>query len=120
MEKRGEGGRLKVAVIWGLLGVMVLLSGCATHSIFSSYPAQMESIKLQVSIGDFSGAQEALARKSKGADKILYLMERGRISQIAGDSEMSIRDFQLVLAEFEAKEEAVKISARGMAVVLVL
>jgi len=107
--------RPKVTAIWGLLGIMALLSGCATNSIFSAYPSQVESIKLQVSIGDFAGAQAALAKKSMGADKMLYLMERGRISQMAGDTETSIRDFQVVLEAFEAREAAAKISASGVA-----
>ncbi len=107
--------RVKVTIIWGLLGVMAFLSGCATNSIFSSYPSQIENIKLQVSIGDFTGAQAVLAKKSMGADKMLYLMERGRISQIAGDTEASIQDFQTVLGEFETKEAAAKITATGVA-----
>jgi len=115
MKNWGEGMKVKVASRWGLLAVMALLSGCATNSIFSSYPSQVENIKLQVSVGDFSGAQAALAKKSMGADKMLYLMERGRISQMAGDTETSIRDFQVVLEEFEAKEEAAKITASGVA-----
>jgi hypothetical protein len=115
MKKRGEGMGLKLTATWGLLAVMALLSGCATNSIFSSYPSQVENIKLQVSVGDFSGAQAALAKKSMGADKMLYLMERGRISQMAGDIEASIQDFETVLEEFEAKEEAAKITAGGVA-----
>ncbi len=107
--------KVKVTIIWGLLGIMALLSGCATNSIFSSYPSQLENIKLQVSIGDFAGAQAVLAKKSMGADKMLYLMERGRISQMAGDTEASIQDFQAVLAEFEAQEEAAKITTSGVA-----
>jgi len=115
MKNWGEGMGVKVTTIWGLLGVIALLSGCATNSIFSSYPSQVENIKLQVSIGDFAGAQAVLAKKSMGADKMLYLMERGRISQMAGDTEASIQDFQAVLAEFEAKEAAAKITASGVA-----
>jgi len=115
MKNWGEGMRGKVTAIWGLLGIMTLLSGCATNSIFSSYPSQVENIKLQVSVGDFSGAQQALAKKSMGADKMLYLMERGRISQMAGDTETSIHDFKAVLEEFEAKEAEAKITASGVA-----
>ncbi|MCF6325462.1 MAG: hypothetical protein L3J89_14285 [Gammaproteobacteria bacterium] len=115
MKNWGEGMGGKVTTIWGFLAVMVLLSGCATNSIFSSYPSQVENIKLQVSIGDFAGAQAVLAKKSMGADIMLYLMERGRISQMAGDTEESIQDFQTVLEAFEAKEAAAKITASGVA-----
>lgn len=107
---------VKKTVLWGVLGCTVLLmNGCATNSVFSAYPSQVEGIKQQVTVGDFVAAHAVLEKKSKGADKLLYLMERGRIAQIAGDIPSSIEDFELVLAEFEAKEAAAKMTASGAA-----
>ncbi len=106
---------LKISVLWGMLSCVVLLSGCATSSVFSSYPSQVAGIKQQVAVGEFAAARTVLEKKSRGADKLLYLMERGRIAQISGDIESSIQDFEQVLAEFEAKEAAAKITASGAA-----
>lgn len=106
---------MKKAVLWGAIGCVVLLSGCATSSVFSPYPSQVAGIKQQVAVGEFAAAQTVLEKKSQGADKILYLMERGRIAQIAGDIDASIQDYEQVLAEFDAKEAAAKITASGTA-----
>ncbi len=99
------------------LGVIctALLSGCATNSIFSPYPSQVMAIKQQVATGEFVAARAVLEKKSKGSDRVLYLMERGRIAQIAGDIDASIQDFEQVIAEFDAKEAAAKITASGAA-----
>ncbi len=104
---------LKKSVLWGTLSCVALLSGCATSSVFSPYPSQVAGIKQQVAVGEFAAARTVLEKKSQGADKLLYLMERGRIAQISGDIESSIGDFEQVLAEFEAKEAAAKITASG-------
>ncbi len=104
--------KVKGAVVWGLF-CAVLLSGCATNSLFSPYPLQAEVIKQKVMAGEFSAAQMLLEKQSQGADKILYLMERGRISQIAGNIDASVQDFEQVLDLFEANEAAAKITASG-------
>lgn len=104
------------SVLCGVLGCVVLLmNGCATNSVFSAYPSQVVDIKQQVAVGEFTAARKVLEKKSQGADKLLYLMERGRIAQISGDIESSIADFEQVLAEFEAKEAAARITASGTA-----
>jgi len=103
----------KPMAIWILLFGAMVLSGCATNSIFSAYPSQIEGIKQQIMAGEFSEAQALLEEKSQGSDKMLYLMERGRISQIAGDIKASILDFEQVIDGFEANEAAAKITASG-------
>ncbi len=104
--------RVKRVAIWGLF-FTALLSGCATNSLFSPYPLQAEVIKQQVMAGEFSAAQMFLEKQSRGADKMLYLMERGRIAQIAGNIEASVQDFEQVLDLFEANEAAAKVTASG-------
>ncbi|HHI92985.1 MAG TPA: hypothetical protein ENK04_05645 [Gammaproteobacteria bacterium] len=94
-----------------LLGVMVLfLGGCATGSIFTSYPKQIQPIKLQLESKQYTKARTALDGREDDADKILYLMERGRIEQLAGDTEASIEDFKRVIEAFEENDEKAKIS----------
>ncbi len=105
--------KVKGVVIWVILFCTVLLSGCATNSVFSPYPSQVGIIKQQIMAGEFFSAQMLLKKQSQGADKMLYLMERGRISQIAGNIEVSIQDFEQVLDLFEANEAAAKITASG-------
>ncbi len=98
-----------------LLGMAVfLLGGCATGSIFTSYPKQIQPIKVQLEAQQYTQAQVALDGRQDDADKILYLMERGRVAQLAGNTEVSIEDFKQVIDAFEENDEAAKISASGV------
>jgi len=99
-----------------LLGVMaLLLGGCATGSIFTSYPKQIQPIKLQLESKQYTQAQAALDGRQDDADKILYLMEKGRVAQLAGDTEASIEDFKRVIEAFEENDEKAKVSASDTA-----
>ncbi|NOX91593.1 MAG: hypothetical protein GXP18_03835 [Gammaproteobacteria bacterium] len=94
-----------------LLGVAVLLlGGCATGSIFTSYPKQIQPVKLQLEGKQYTQAQAALDGREEDADKILYLMERGRVAQLAGNTEASIEDFKRVIEAFEENDEKAKVS----------
>lgn len=87
-----------------------LLGGCASSSLFSPYPVQIQSVKQQVQNKQYGVAQGALESYRNDTDKILYMMERGRVSQLAKDRKSSIEDFKIVIAAMEANEEKAKIS----------
>lgn len=93
-----------------LLSVALLLGGCASSSMFTSYPTQLQPIKQQVQAKQYKLAQDALDSHRDDADKILYMMERGRISQLANDKASSIEDFKQVIEAMEVNEEKAKIS----------
>lgn len=91
--------------------VISMLAGCATSSVFSPYPGQVAKIKQNIAGGNYSEAQEKLDGKRENADKLLYLMERGRVSQLAGDYDGSIEDFKTVIRLFDEIYARAKIRA---------
>jgi hypothetical protein len=98
---------LVVVVVVGLLG------GCATGSIFQSYPAQMQPVKQLIVSKQYTKAQEMLSGHDGDADKILYLMERGRVSLLAGDAQASLADFKGVITAFAENDDKAKITLSG-------
>ncbi|HHS83765.1 MAG TPA: hypothetical protein ENK38_02425 [Gammaproteobacteria bacterium] len=92
------------------LFLVIVFSGCSTTSLFTPYPMQMQTIKQLVETRQYAQAQDILSQYDNSPDKILYLMERGRISQIANDYEASIDDFKRVISAFEQNEEKAVIS----------
>lgn len=97
-------------LIIGLL-IPVLLSGCATSSLFTPYPVQIAEIKRDVEALKFSKPLKTLDKKRKSKDKTLYMLERGRISQLQGNADVSIKDFELAIRAEASADEKAKISA---------
>jgi len=95
--------------------LLLLLQACAGSSIFSAYPEQMKPIKAQVSANEFGKPLKALDEHRKDADKILYMMERGRVAQIGDKYEESIKDFEVAMEQIRVDEDKAKISASGVA-----
>ncbi len=93
----------------------ILLSGCATSSVFTSYPEQLAAIKHDITLKQFKSAQNKLSRQIKSSDKLLYLMERGRVSYLAGEIVASIDDFKQAIQIFEANERKASVTASGAA-----
>ena len=96
-----------------LIITVSLLSSCAASSIFVSYPAQLRTIQRQIDSNEFGPAQATLSEYTDGADKILYLMEKGRTGQIGKDTKSSIADFTLAMQEIAANDDAAKFTASG-------
>ena len=100
-------------LVW-LVFIFIGLSGCASTSVFMSYPAQMSLTKQDINTSQYANAQQTLAKHRDSADKILYMMERGRVSFLAQDFGSSVKDFDIVIEAMEANEEKAKITARGV------
>lgn len=94
------------------LSLMVSLfgAGCASTSVFKSYPDKVNSV-----IGKLKNGQEldpSLFKKEVDSkDKTLYLMERGRVKQLLGDTELSQKDYGLAVDAIKEDDEKAKISA---------
>lgn len=95
---------------FSLLSAALLLGGCASSSMFTSYPSQIQPIKKEIEARQYKVAQTTLESHRDDADKILYMMERGRVSQLANDRKSSIEDFKQVIDAMEANEEKATIS----------
>lgn len=97
-----------------LLGVVLLLTGCAASSVFSPYPTQASAFRQAASGLDATAVLLKLDGKRAGSDRMLYLMERGRLAQLQGDYAGSKTDFEQVIAGFEAVEDKATLSLSGV------
>lgn len=90
---------------------ILYLAGCATSSVLTSYPSQINPLISQVQAGEVNTPIAALEKKTqKNADRVLYLMERGRIAQLGGNFEQSKADFEEAINLFEEEDRKALIS----------
>jgi len=105
-----------------LLLFLSALGGCATSSLFNPYPSQAHSFKQAIvsnNVASSNGEPSSimldvladLDEKRESDDAMLYMMERGRINQLNGAFSESKRDFEFVIAGFEAQDLAARIEA---------
>ena len=106
--KLGHSRKIITAII-----LTTLLSSCAVTSVFMSYPKQAATIKQQIDLNQIQLVTDKLDKKRHAADKILYLMERGRTAQIGNDSKMSREDYVLAKEAISALEQKAIINASG-------
>lgn len=92
-----------------LLVTGMLLQGCATTSLFSPYPQQAAAWKQDVRMGRPEAAAQSLAQKSGSLDKLLYLEERGRLAQMAGNYQESEGYFSRVFDIYKKQDAEAKI-----------
>lgn len=95
--------------------VVLLLSGCASTSTFSSYTSQLNPAIQNLRANKPIDLKKELANKVNSSDKILYLMERGRIAQIQGDTDSSKSNFEAAIQAIKESDEKAVISASGAA-----
>jgi uncharacterized protein len=86
------------------------LTGCAASSVFSPYPNQAKEFRTAIDTAKEADALEKLDGKRDSADKILYLMERGRVGQLAGLTDGSLTDFGAVLEAMDVNEDKASLS----------
>lgn len=79
-------------IIFGL--ALVSLSACTSSSILKPYPSQAKQVKDYLQTQNFEKASLYLSPKIEGQDALLYLQERGRVYQLAGEIEKSQEDFE--------------------------
>ena len=95
--------------------LMALMAGCASSSLFSPYPSQMQSVMVKFKGGAPERAYAALDKKTKSADASLYLLEKARLAQIDGNYALSKETFESAIALQRQVEEQALISATRLA-----
>jgi len=75
----------------------------------------MKPIKAQIAANELAKPKEALNSHREDADKILYMMERGRVAQLSGDYVGSMADFKVAMDQINQDDEKAKITATGAA-----
>ena len=125
------------------LAVMALLTGCASRSLFVSYPSQAAKWKAELATAPSQPAAEAspssgaipasgqpaqlaaappaspviskLEAATSGADGVLYLQELGRVAQLQGQREASRQAFASAVAAYDAEDASAKIQVSSLA-----
>tara|TARA_R110000868_G_scaffold8205_3_gene42509 strand:- start:104280 stop:105617 length:1338 start_codon:yes stop_codon:yes gene_type:complete len=83
-------------------------------STFNAYPNQAKPMRADIAKGKFQDAADRVKSKTDTNDKILYLMEYGRIEQLAGNFTQSRDIYTQAIANVDALQQKAKITATGM------
>ena len=90
---------------------LLIIAGCSTATIFTPYPSKINPLIEEIKTDQFDHALNVLDRHREGKDKILYLLERGRVAQIKSDEATSVKDYETVFSAIKILEEKAVISA---------
>jgi hypothetical protein len=96
------------------LAALLLGSGCSSTSVFRSYPSQINPVIAKVRNNE-TLKEQLFVRQTQGKDKTLYLMERGRVSQLYRDAAGSRTNFEAAIAAIRVSDESARISASDAA-----
>lgn len=103
----------KAALHAFLLFSAINISGCAYTTTFTSYTGKMNPIINQLKADGRIESSQLLISESKGADTMLYSLERGRIAQIQDELDSSIASYEHAMAAIRASDEKAVISVSG-------
>lgn len=87
--------------------------GCSTTTLFTSYTSKVNPLIEEVKARQFNHALEVLNKHRNSKDKILYLLERGRVAQIKSEVDTSMTDFEAAMEAIHNAEEKAVVSAAG-------
>lgn len=96
--------------------MLLALGGCASSSLFLSYPEQARAYQAMLPAPSASDVASFDSRESNGGtsreidgpDALLHYLERGRVTQLAGDFELSKAYFERAIEAFEAQDLAAR------------
>ena len=99
-----------------VLALVVALgaSGCASTSVFKSYPSQVNPVITSVKQKE-PLKSPVFVKETQSKDKTLYLMERGRVQQLYGNTSASKTDFDAAIAAIRENDEKAKVSVSDAA-----
>ncbi len=110
--------RLGQAGLWtirnGAIAALVFLSACSTNSLLHPYPAQVQPLLRDMETGRTVSVDNAFGRRVLGRDRILYLMEQGRLAQLQGDFAASEAAYTDALAAIRERDERAVVSASDL------
>lgn len=89
------------------------LGGCAASSVFNPYPLQAQAFRNAATGLDSAATLAKLDQKRTSADRLLYLLERGRLAQLQGDFAGSRTDFEEAIAVFRANDDKARLTLSG-------
>ena len=101
----------RLGQLFSLLVLATCLGACATTSIFIPYPARADSYRQAIATGNFQAPLQDLDGRRTSEDKLLFLMERGRLEQLAGNTDASLADYSDAIAAYRASDDRATVSA---------
>ena len=99
----------------GVAALLLLLAGagCSTSSVFVAYPKQINPLLQDLRAGRPANESTRLGGKVEGTDRVLYLLERGRLAQIQGNRAASMADFRAAGEGVQAQANEADVTVRG-------
>jgi hypothetical protein len=105
--------RVKIKRFLSVITMIVCAGGCASVSTFYSHTDRLAPLIRSVREDRPLNLSVVLNDKVRTADKVLYLMERGRLAQIQGSIRESIADFEAAARAIRAQDDKAVISLSG-------
>ncbi|MBF0483232.1 MAG: tetratricopeptide repeat protein [Candidatus Omnitrophica bacterium] len=96
-----------------ILLVSLFLTGCSATTAFRSYPDVVNPTIIEIRAGKNVDINSVFVGGVNSNDKILYLMERGRLAQFQGNFEASKRDFDDAIAAIKTNDQKAIFSLSG-------
>ena len=97
-----------------LLFTVILLSGCASTSVFTPYPVQAQAYRQGIIQHKEESVLKNLSSMRQGSDAILYLLERGRIGQLANEYQSSREDFAAAISANSKNDDKALVSVSSL------
>lgn len=95
--------------------ISAVFTGCASTSIFIPYPIQASVYKADLNTASLERSLNKLQKRRKSADKVLFMMESGRLNQLDNNFDESLNDFNTVIENFQQQDDKARFTATGSA-----
>lgn len=97
--------------------MLLALSGCASSSLFLSYPEQARAYQQMLPAPSALDLESFISNdvsgEIDGPDALLHYLERGRVAQLAGDFQLSKTYFERAIEVFEEQDLAARFQLSG-------
>jgi hypothetical protein len=90
---------------------LIVMAGCAGTTTFTAYPKKINPYIASMQNRTPIDLNQCLTSEAGSKDLILYNMERGRIAQVTGFLDYSLRDFNISIDQIKQNEEKARIRA---------
>ena len=91
-----------------------LLAGCASTSVLTPWPEQAVTWRNLVASNQVPIAIQQLSAGTRSRDQLLFLQERARLAQLAGDFRQSQEDFAKVISLYDSQDADAHIAVSGL------
>lgn len=90
--------------------LLITLTGCATNSLFISYPSQLNKQRQALTTTAPLASIQDVSDNISGNDGLLYALEAGRIAQVAGEFAQSEKFYQDAVKDYQAFDDKATVS----------